>query len=234
MRARIESAAEVAGRPAASLVAVTKTVDAAATAALVDAGATDLGENRAAAFAEKADALQDVFEGGESTAPRWHFIGHLQRNKARRVLERAHVIHSVDSPRLAEAIARICEELGRSIDAFVEVNLTREEQKHGHSPAAVGATLDILSASPWVRVLGLMAMGPLDERHGMTTDAVFQSARDLAATLERERGADTFHEGRCQLSMGMSGDLETAIEFGATHVRIGSALFEGLDDEHRR
>ncbi|MEE2940469.1 MAG: YggS family pyridoxal phosphate-dependent enzyme [Planctomycetota bacterium] len=234
VRERIQSAAASAGRPAPSLVAVTKTVNAAATVALVEAGAADLGENRAAPFAEKADALEGAFEGTQSGGPRWHFIGHLQRNKARRVLERAHVLHSVDTPRLAKTITRICDELRRPIEVFVEVNLTGEGQKHGHAPEEVGPTLDILAASRHVHVLGLMAMGPTAERGDTTTESVFESARAMAAKLEAERGEGTFHEGLCRLSMGMSGDLELAIHHGATHVRIGSALFEGLDETHRR
>ena len=147
---------------------------------------------QAAPFAEKADALSGTFDGSECEGPRWHFIGHLQRNKARRVLERAHVIHSVDSSRLAEAITRICGELGRAIEVFVEVNLTGEDRKHGHAPEGVGRTLDVLAASPWVRVLGLMAMGPLDEREGITTNSVFESAQSLASALELDRGEGTF------------------------------------------
>ncbi len=231
---RIESAAASTGLGTPTLVAVTKTVNADATAALVHAGITELAENRAAPFVEKADTLRGSFPDPDSGGPRWHFIGHLQRNKARRVLERAHVLHSVDSPRLAETIARITAELRRAIDVFVEVNLTGEEQKHGHDPTELGTTLDTLTASPWVRVQGLMAMGPLVERNGATTASVFASARALALDLQSERGEDTFHGGRCRLSMGMSGDLELAIHHGATHVRVGSALFEGLEERYRR
>lgn len=231
---RIAACAAAAGVTAPTLVAVTKTVNTAATSVLVDAGVTELGENRAAPFSEKADALQDHLASPGEGGPRWHFIGHLQRNKARRVLERAHVVHSVDSSRLAEAIARIAAELQRTIDVFVEVNLTGEEQKHGHAPDEIEPTLDVLSSSAWIRVLGLMAMGPLVETEAATTESVFASAQTLARTLERERGHSTFHEGRCQLSMGMSGDLEAAIRNGSTHVRVGSALFEGLDEIYRR
>ena len=231
---RIESCAASAGVPPPVLVAVTKTVNPDATAALVDAGASELGENRAAPFAEKADSLEAQFARSAGEVHRWHFIGHLQRNKARRVLERAHVLHSVDTPRLAESIARIAAELRRTIEVFVEVNLTGEAQKHGHAPGELGPTLDVLAASPWIRVLGLMAMGPLVETEDVTTESVFSCAGSLARALESERGPSTFHEGRCRLSMGMSGDLEVAIRNGATHVRVGSALFEGLDETHRR
>ena len=231
---RIDACAASAGVTPPVLVAVTKTVTPAATAALVDAGATELGENRAAPFAEKADSLQGHFARSSGGSPRWHFIGHLQRNKARRVLERAHVLHSIDTPRLADSVARIATELQRTIEVFVEVNLTGEANKHGHAPGELGPTLDVLAASPWIRVLGLMAMGPLVETEDVTTESVFSSAGSLALALESERGTSTFHEGRCRLSMGMSGDLEVAIRNGATHVRVGSALFEGLDETHRR
>lgn len=233
VRSRIAAAAEAVGAAAPGLVAVTKTVDVATTAALVRAGARDLGENRAVPFAEKADALAGLFTPGAEDSPRWHFIGHLQRNKARRVLERADVLHSVDSLRLAEAVVRITTEVERTVDVFVEVNLTGEAEKHGHAPDEVDATLDVLAAGSHVRVMGLMAMGPLADRGTATVDEVFASARSLAEQLEASRGTDTFHDGRCRLSMGMSGDLEPAIRHGSTHVRVGSALFEGLDPSHR-
>lgn len=226
---RIHEAAAAADREPPSLVAVTKSVDAVTTAALVrSSGVQDLAENRAQRLVDKAMAL-----GALDPAPVWHFIGHLQRNKVRRVLEHAHVLHSVDSLRLAEAVVRISGELQRTIDVFVEVNLTGEPEKHGHFPDELEPTLDALAASDHVRVLGLMAMGPLAGRGARSTKEVFADAAALAARVEAERGAATFHQGRCQLSMGMSGDLELAVAHGSTHVRVGSALFQGVDPSHR-
>lgn len=222
---RIAAAAEAAGRPAPELVAVTKTVVPEVAGLLAGAlGRRDLAENRADPFRGKADALAALHP-----APRWHFVGHLQRNKARRVLERCDVLHSVDSARLAGTVARLTEELGRDVAAYAQVNLTGEDEKYGMRAGSdeLGEALDALQAAPRVRLLGLMAMGPLDARPGgRTTEDVFRDVQTLAASLDAAR----FEGGRCRLSMGMSGDLEDAVRFGSTSVRIGSALFEGLDD----
>lgn len=228
VRARVDAACAAAGRDdRPTLVAVSKSVGPDLTAAVVLAGALDLGENRAQAFVEKHAALD-----GLRPAPRWHFIGHLQRNKARRVVERADVVHSVDSPRLAEALARLTSELERPLEVFVEVDLTGEAAKHGHAPDELAPTLGILAAAPHIGLLGLMAMGPLEERPGRTTEHVFAEAASLGASLAEEH-PDAFVGGRCRLSMGMSGDLEIAVRHGATHVRVGSALFEGLPRPQR-
>ena len=227
---RIESAAqsveigsiEDRGRSTPELVAVTKTVPASVAQSLLDLGCTHLGENRAQAFKAKHEALR-------APRPHWHFIGHLQRNKAKDVVERADVLHSVDSMRLARAAAQHAKErVENALVAYVEVNLTGEDEKHGFSEAEAVDAVELLADAPGIQLAGLMAMGPLSRRGTRGTEEVFADARDLASALSASHGA-AFESGRCKLSMGMSGDFETAIRFGSDCVRVGSALFEGLE-----
>ncbi|MEM8711413.1 MAG: YggS family pyridoxal phosphate-dependent enzyme [Planctomycetota bacterium] len=227
MMHRIEAAADAAGCRPPQLIAVTKTVspDVAADLCRLLRALTptppQLGENRADVLAAKRAA----FTEREANEPRWHFIGSIQRNKARRILERADVLHSIDSVKLAGTVVRLADELERVIDVFIEVNLTGEDEKHGLLPDDVREVLNALQGSERIRVLGLMAMGPA--RGLKTVTEVFRQVADLAAELTRQ-APTSFHEGRCRLSMGMSGDLETAVRFGSDFVRVGSALFEGL------
>ncbi len=239
--ADVSSTANAVGRAVPDVVLVTKSASAVVTCRLLAIAASerpglpvDLAENRADAFRDKVHTLEQNRAAGAASAgrgsgplPRWHFIGHLQRNKARRVLERADVLHSIDSARLAEAVVRITSELERTVDVYVEVNLTGESEKHGLQPSALDAVLDTLAGSTHVRVLGLMVMGPLAERGKLSVDDVFGRARALADELDSRRAGD-FTEGRCRLSMGMSGDLQAAIRHGSDAVRVGSALFEGV------
>ncbi len=216
----LTEAASSAGRAAPTLVAVTKAVDEEVAGWVLDAGCQDLGENRADAFARRAERFAAM--GRE---PRWHFIGHLQRNKVRRVLEHVHVLHSIDSERLAGTVARVAEELGRSIDVFIQVNLTGEDEKYGFSKDEAGDAALRLASSPAINVRGLMAMGPM--RAHRTVREVFEEARELASSLEEEL-PEVFLERRCELSMGMSGDAALATELGSDLVRVGSALFVDL------
>lgn len=222
VRSDIAAAARAEGQPEPELIAVTKSVPSEVAMALHRLGCEHLAENRAPMFLEKVAAFSEA-----GLEPTWHFIGHIQRNKARRILERAHVLHSVDSIRLAKAVARILGELGRSVDLFLEVNLTGEAEKHGLSPSEVPAAIEALGHEPNARLLGIMAMGPLQERGTRSTDEVFADAQRLAAEIEGSH-RDSFVDGTCKLSMGMSGDLEPAIRRGSTHVRIGSSLFRSI------
>ena len=222
LREGLSATAAAAGRAAPTLVAVTKAVDDEVARMVLDAGCQDLGENRADAFCRRAKLF-----ASEGLTPRWHYIGHLQRNKVRRVLEQAHVLHSVDSPRLAEAVVRITEELGRPLDVFVQVNLTGEEEKHGFAAEQAADAVRMLAGSEHIKVRGLMAMGPLREHR--TPREVFQHARELARTLEREVG-EAFAADRCELSMGMSGDAPLAVELGSDLVRVGTALYRNVPE----
>lgn len=212
VRVRISDAAQRAGRSAdeVTLVAVSKSFSADVVVRALEAGAHDLGENRAQELREKAIALPDV--------PRWHFIGHLQTNKARYVVGTAQLIHSVDRFGLAEEVARRARAAGLSQEVLVEVNISGEPTKHGVEPPGAIALAERIAALEGVKVRGLMTMAPFSD------DA--ESSRpffsDLWAIGERLSKVlpDATH-----LSMGMTRDFEVAIEEGATLVRVGEAIF---------
>ncbi|MCY2960223.1 MAG: YggS family pyridoxal phosphate-dependent enzyme [Planctomycetota bacterium] len=219
---RIAAAARRAGREPAAvrLVAVTKSVPAAVTAELVHLGVVDLGENRSDVLAAKAADLRAL-----GLAPRWHFVGHLQRNKAREVAQFATLVHSVDSERLLETLDRLAGEIGRELEVLAQVKLTDEPSKSGLDPRDLAAFLARGRAARHVRVVGLMAMGPLVEDDGDRSDrarAVFRRA----ASLAREH-RESFARAP-ELSIGMSDDFDIAVEEGATLVRVGSRLYAGL------
>jgi pyridoxal phosphate enzyme (YggS family) len=228
VRARIAAAALAAGRPADAvrLVAVTKSVDAATTAELARLGALDLGENRVDRLDAKHAAL-----ASEGLAVRWHMIGRLQRNKARRAAACAYAVHSVDTDRLLAALVRLAGELERPLDVYLELELTAIATRSGFTPDAVRALLDAPFDLGRLSLRGLMTMAAPDERARAGDLAsqdcarrTFARLRELAAQLPVER----FAERRIELSMGMSDDLEAAVAEGASLVRVGSALFEGL------
>lgn len=214
---RIHSACERVGRCPSSvtLIAVTKYVDAAMIQALYDLGHRDFGESRPQVLWEKAPELPgDV---------RWHQIGSLQTNKIRRSLPFLHFVHAVDRDSLATALSEEAVRLGRVVPVTVEVNVTGEESKQGYSPETVQEAWNHLASLPGIAIEGLMTMAPLDDDPEQSRTA-FRALRELRAQLSPTRLRF--------LSMGMSGDFEVAIEEGATHVRVGSALFDGIMDDH--
>lgn len=209
---RIRRASEAASHDPSSvrLVAVSKTNPASAIREAYAAGQRDFGENYAQELAQKAAELADLSD------LRWHFIGHLQSNKARVVAPAAHLVHTVDSAALAKELDRRVEKSAReSLDVLVEVNVGGEAQKHGVTPAALGEIIDAVRATKTLRLRGLMTMPPHDlegARHA------FEALASLQAT----------HGGKAklpELSMGMSDDLEVAVACGATLVRVGTAIF---------
>ena len=224
VRDRIAAACRLAGRSAAEvrLVAVTKYVPADVTRLVLEAGVRDLAESRPQTLWAKAEAL-----GGVQPPARWHLIGHLQRNKVHRTLPLVAMLQSLDSLRLLEAI----EAEGSATsdqprcEVLVEVNLTADPGRSGVAPADVPALVRAAAASPTVRLRGLMGMAghpDADAADARRDFARLRGLRDeLAATLPDPALL-------AELSMGMSGDFEAAILEGATIVRIGSALFEGL------
>lgn len=216
VRERIAAAAARAGRDAAgvTLVAVTKSVGRWAFPALAAAGVRDIGENRVQDATAKA--------AGAPVGLRWHLLGHLQTNKARKAVELFPVVHSVDSARLALALERECERAGREVEAFVEVN-SGEVQKAGLREAELEGFWREVSALKRVRWVGLMTMAPFSEDPEPSRPH-FRRLRALRDEW-RERSVTSL----TGLSMGMSGDFEVAVEEGATHVRVGRALFEGID-----
>ena len=215
VRQRIADAARRSGRSAddVTLVAVTKYVSADVASLLVEAGCLDFGESRPQSLWEKAAQLAD-------RPIRWHLIGHLQRNKIHRTLPLVTMLHSVDSPRLLTAID---EERLPPIPALLEVHISGEPSKHGFAPEEIEPILATAAAYGNVSVRGLMGMASLE-------GGVAAARREFAALRElRDRLRRNCPPGVTldELSMGMSGDFEVAIEEGATIVRIGSALFEG-------
>jgi len=216
------AAARRAGRDAAAvrIVAVTKSVGAAVAAEIARLGALDLGENRADHLEAKAAEL-----AAAGIEPRWHFVGHLQRNKARAVVRRAHLVHSVDSVRLLETIDRLAGEEGLVLDVLAQVKLADEATKSGLDPRELAGFLRRGRDAQHARVVGLMAMAPLERDPREGADRARDVFRRCAALAREHRDA---FPGEPELSMGMSDDFEIAIEEGATLVRIGSRLFEGL------
>lgn len=200
---RIGEAAGRAGRDpeAVRIVAVTKTFGAPTVEAAVQAGLTAIGENRAQELLEKAVALE---EAGPTPAE-WHFVGRIQRNKVNKLAPLVATWHSVDRLRAGETIARHAP----GARVFVQVNVGREEQKGGCAPGATAALVDALR-DLGLAVAGLMTVPPIDD----DPRPHFARLRELAATAAVE-----------DLSMGMSGDYEIAVEEGATVVRLGTALF---------
>jgi PLP dependent protein len=222
VEARIAGACRRAGRPRDEvlLVAVTKGASDRAAALLPGLGVADLGESRPQELARKAAALPGAI--------RWHQIGHVQRNKVGPVVTAAHRVHSVDSARVLEALAAEARKLGRTLPVLLEVNASREAAKHGFGPEEVPGLADaVRSAGDVLRVDGLMTMAA----YGDDPEAARPTFAEVRALRDRLRGEWDWlgPEALPHLSMGMSGDFEVAVEEGATMVRVGSTLFEGLE-----
>ena len=219
VRQRIDAAAIRSGRRGQDiqLVAVTKYVGAAEIRAVVAAGCDVLGESRPQQLWERAEELADL-------QVHWHFIGHLQRNKIRRTLPLAAMIQSVDSPRLAEALEQTAAELSLRVPILLEVNTSRETAKGGFAPDDLEPELTKLAEYRHLEIRGLMCMAALEG--GL--DVARRNFADLRTLRDRLRALCPENVRLDELSMGMSGDYEIAIEEGATIVRVGSALFEGI------
>ncbi|HEX6884880.1 MAG TPA: YggS family pyridoxal phosphate-dependent enzyme [Planctomycetota bacterium] len=220
---RIARAARAASRDPAEieLLAITKSVPDRLAMALFDLGCLDLGENRA----DDLVARQAAFLASGRVA-RWHFVGHLQRNKARRVLRVAHAIHSVDSEELYATLARLAEEEGRRPGIFLQLKLAEEASKGGLAPEALPALVERARQGP-LPLLGLMTMAPLHD-DALAAQRAARTVFERLGGLARSLPAAAFAGGHARLSMGMSGDLEEAVRAGAHVVRVGSALFEGV------
>jgi hypothetical protein len=218
VRERIAGAARAAGRapPDVRLVAVTKGVGLAEVEALVAAGCRDLGESRPQALWEKAAAAHlDVS---------WHLVGHLQRNKVARTVPRVRLIHSVDSQRLAAAIHAQASQQGRRAAVLIEVNVSGDAAKHGVEPEGAAALVATVGSMTGIELLGLMTVASLTGGPDRARRD-FARLRELRDELRRDAPGGA---ALVELSMGMSGDFEQAIAEGATIVRIGSALFQGI------
>jgi hypothetical protein len=220
VRERIATAAARSGRTAEAitLVVATKYVTTDLAAAVVTAGCCDLGESRPQELWTKAAALPNP-------AIRWHLIGHLQRNKIRRTLPLVSLIHSVDSQRLLAAINEEAKLAGRIAPVLLEVNISGDAAKTGLAPTELEPLVAEAAALEYVEVRGLMGMASLegDDAAARQDFIHLRTLRDrLARNLPPQLALD-------ELSMGMSGDFEIAIAEGATIVRLGSLLFEGVE-----
>lgn len=210
IKARMDKACAAAGRAPedVELIAVSKVQPEDRVAAVLDQGHRVFGENRVQEAAGRWPAFQDRYAGIVL-----HLIGPLQSNKARQAMEMFQAIHSVDRPKIAQAIARLAQEIGRCPDLFLQVNTGEEPQKAGVLPADVDGFVSECRALD-LPVKGLMCIPPVEEEPSLH----FALLAKMAA-----------RNGLSGLSMGMSGDFERAIAQGATHIRVGSAIFGERD-----
>jgi pyridoxal phosphate enzyme (YggS family) len=213
VREQIAQAAEKVGRAAdeIELVAITKTHPADKVREAIEAGQTLFGESRVQEARAKIPELRSNL--------RWHFVGHLQKNKIRHALPLFEMIHSVDSLGLAQDINRIAEEEGMHPRVLLEVNVAGEGSKFGFSPDKLRDQMEELLALPRLSILGLMTIPPLAEE-SEASRKYFVQLRELRDRLQTE-----FRVDLAQLSMGMTQDFSVAVEEGATLVRVGTAIF---------
>lgn len=211
---RIREAAQAAGREPdeVRLVAVSKTKPASAVREVLAAGQTIFGENY---IQESQDKIPQVGPG-----PIWHFIGHLQSNKAKLAVQLFDVVQTVDRLKIAEALSRHAQEEGKTLGVLLQVNVGKEPQKSGCSEADAPALAQAVAALPGLKLVGLMTMPPFFDEPERARP-YFAALRDLARRLAPDLPAGSMNE----LSMGMSGDFEAAIAEGATLVRVGTAIF---------
>jgi pyridoxal phosphate enzyme (YggS family) len=217
VKARIEAAAIKSGRSPddVRLVAISKTHPASLIKDLIELGATDLGENRVQEAEGKIPAVG-------RTLARWHLVGHLQANKARRALTLFDVVHSLDSIELGRRLDRLCVEVDRPrLPLLIQVDLGHEETKSGIDESELPQLADEVGQLDRLELIGLMTLPPFfaDPEQARTYFRRLRQLRDQLAT------SGVFGENRGELSMGMTHDFEIAIEEGATMVRIGTAIF---------
>ena len=214
---RIEAAAKRSGRTreAVKLICVCKTRPAEVVRAAIEAGVTDLGENRV------QEAEPKIGELGREAAT-WHLIGHLQSNKARRAVQLFDMIHSIDSVALVEKLERACADLNRKeLPVLIQVDLGPENTKSGANEDAVPALIGAVTGSAHLKLIGLMTLPPFFE-DAESTRPFFAKLRELRDKYQQQ---GVFGASQGELSMGMTHDFEVAIEEGATMVRVGTAIF---------
>ncbi|MBA2338878.1 MAG: YggS family pyridoxal phosphate-dependent enzyme [Pyrinomonadaceae bacterium] len=214
---RIDASARRAGRASdeVKLIAVSKTYPASVVREALKAGAKDFGENRVQEAEGKIEELKDA-------NPRWHLIGQLQANKARRAVKLFDCIHSIDSVELVKRLERICvEESREDLPVLVQINLAQEETKGGASVEELSEIVETLNGCERLKLTGLMTLPPFYE-DAERVRPFFRRLRELRDKLAEQ---NAFKSGRGELSMGMSNDFELAIAEGATMVRVGTAIF---------
>lgn len=196
------------------LLAVTKTVDVDAIQEVIDNGITNVGENKPQELARKYDVLGDKVN--------WHLIGSLQTNKVKYIIDKVYMIHSLDREVLCEEIQKRAEKINRTINCLVQVNISKEESKHGLEQEDVLVFIENVSKKyKNIRIRGLMTMAPFTEDE-KTVRSVFKGLKDLSINIEQKNIPNVSME---YLSMGMSNDYEIAIEEGSTIVRVGTSIF---------
>ncbi|MCA1815207.1 MAG: YggS family pyridoxal phosphate-dependent enzyme [Acidobacteria bacterium] len=235
VREKIDASARRAGRDPAAvrLIAVSKTHPADLIARAISAGVTDLGENRVQEAEEKIARLGGASGAGErgERRARWHLIGHLQSNKARRAVKLFDAVHTVDSPALVERLERLCEEEGRAeLPVLAQLSIAGEATKAGADARELPSIVERAAACTRVRLVGLMTMPPYFE-DAERVRPYFRALRELRdewrarGAFAKLEGGTPASEGAGELSMGMSHDFRVAVEEGATLVRVGTAIF---------
>lgn len=197
-----------------NLMAVTKTVDVDAVFEAIDAGITDVGENKPQELARKYEVIGDKVK--------WHLIGTLQTNKVKYIIDKVTMIHSLDREVLCEEIQKRAEKIDRIIDCLVQVNISKEETKHGlYKDDVVDFVKMVSEKYPNIRIKGLMTMAPFIEDDEVI-ESVFKGLKDLSLEID---SLSLKNVEMSTLSMGMSHDYHLAIKHGATIVRVGTAIF---------
>lgn len=212
---RITQAARRAGRSPdeITLIAVSKTKPVEMIKEIYDAGIRDFGENKVQEISAKSAVLHSDI--------RWHMIGHLQRNKVKQVIDKACLIHSVDSMRLALQISEEAQKKGITVPILLEVNIAREESKYGFTAAETAEVLPDIASLGGITVKGLMTSAPFVNDPEENRE-YFRLMKQLCVDLKAQNIDNTNMD---YLSMGMTNDFEVAVEEGATHVRVGTAIF---------
>ncbi|MCI5724406.1 YggS family pyridoxal phosphate-dependent enzyme [Fusobacterium sp.] len=200
------------------LIAVTKYVDENVIEKVLDTGHNILGENKAQVIREKIDYFK-----AKNMDIEWHFIGNLQKNKVKYIINDVSLIHSVNKLSLAEEINKRAEQVGKVIDILLEINVYGEETKQGYKLEELISDLEALKNLKNINIKGLMTMGPLDVDE-VTTRKVFAEL----VRIKKELNENYFNNSLTELSMGMSGDYKIALQEGSTIIRVGSKLYEGI------
>ncbi|CEK31399.1 pyridoxal 5'-phosphate-dependent enzyme [[Clostridium] sordellii] len=213
---KIDKACELSNRnkEEVTLIAVSKTVDVDAIKEAINSGATDFGENKPQELARKFETIGDDVN--------WHLIGSLQTNKVKYIIDKVYMIHSIDRLSLCDEIQKRAEKIGKTINCLIQVNISREESKHGIlEEDAIDFVKTIAKNYPNIRIKGLMTMAPNTDDKELVR-SVFKGLKDLAIKIDKENIENISMD---ELSMGMSNDFEIAVEEGATFVRVGTSIF---------
>ncbi|CEP94013.1 pyridoxal 5'-phosphate-dependent enzyme [[Clostridium] sordellii] len=213
---KIDKACELSNRnkEEVTLIAVSKTVDVDAIKEAINSGATDFGENKPQELARKFETIGDDVN--------WHLIGSLQTNKVKYIIDKVYMIHSIDRLSLCDEIQKRAEKIGKTINCLIQVNISKEESKHGIlEEDAIDFVKTIAKNYPNIRIKGLMTMAPNTDDKELVR-SVFKGLKDLAIKMDKENIENISMD---ELSMGMSNDFEIAVEEGATFVRVGTSIF---------